>query len=208
MPNVCKISPERHVISCIWVRRVQIYPGWVPSYCRPLSERVKLATKYLTQKDHLNTLKVCFRRSVFLSQSSKSLSHYQPSCKGGRLYLPNSPNLCPVLCLEPCSRFLTNSHCSKMYVLHLHVQKREPPLAEGEPCVQGLPVTSCCGIWGTGPMTCEFRFHAFSNFSNSGYLKHKRNWSEDRMYHRIHGQTKELAWGKIGARENSGNQGS
>ena len=144
----------------------------------------------------------------FLSQSSKSLSHYQPSCKGGRLYLPNSPNLCPVLCLEPCSCFLTNSHCSKMYVLHLHVQKREPPLVEGEPCVQGLPVTSCCGMWGTGTMMCEFIFHAFSNCSNSGYLKHKRNWSEDRMCHRIHGQTKELAWGKIGARENSGNQGS
>lgn len=71
-------------------------PGFPPT-CRPLSERVKLATKDLIQKDHLNTLKVCFRRSVFLSESSKSLSHYQPSCKGGELYLPNSPNLCAVL---------------------------------------------------------------------------------------------------------------
>ena len=113
MPNVCKISHERHVISCIWVRRVQVYPGCIPSYCRPLSKRVRLTTKYLTQKDHLHILKVYSRRSSLLSQSSKSLSRYQPTWKGG-LYLPNSPNLYPVLCLEPCyifSLILTTVRC-------------------------------------------------------------------------------------------------
>lgn len=87
VPNVCKISYKRHVISCIWVPRVQIYPGWISSYCQLLSGESEIAIKCLTQKDHLHILKVYFRRSALLSHSSKSLSNYQPTWKGGGLTL-------------------------------------------------------------------------------------------------------------------------
>ena len=79
---------------------------------------------------------------------------------------------------------------------------------EVKPRVQEFPVTACWGMWGTGPMVYEYGFHTFSNSSNCGYLKHEKNWSEDRIGHRIHGQTEELEWGKIGTRENSGDPGS
>lgn len=38
VPNVCKISSERHVISGVWIDGVQVYPGWISPYCRPFLE--------------------------------------------------------------------------------------------------------------------------------------------------------------------------
>lgn len=132
----------------------------ISSCCRPLSERERLASKYLTHKDHPHTLKAYFRSALLnqviiklstcLKRRRASYSLNSPACIGH--YSGSSTHF--------LSLTLTPVRC-KPY--HLHAQD-----AHGG--VQGVPGTHA-GHVGTGLTVREFGFQTFSRRNNSGYLK-------------------------------------
>lgn len=75
-----------------------------------------------------------------------------------------------------------------------------------KPHVPVFPITACWVHVCTGLMVHEFGYHTLSNRNNSDYLGHEKNWLEDMIGHRIHKNTEELEWGKMGTRD-SGNPG-